>query len=411
MSEIHQKFRSYVKDILNHFPDTAYLENKDLLKIFLSENELSQFDRVQLFRDKIRASVEMLRPQNTISDEDNQWRSYRVISYRYLQGINLLQIQDQLGLSERQIQREIRKGLDALVEILDRIRIKNQEDFISAYPAPDNDTTLSEHDLIIQELNAYASKPILYKLTYLMDDSLKLCKLLHTSADVDRFHFQSSDPNLFVEVDPVLTKMGIYRIFNMLLYNGNDSLINITDEPLNNQLISLSFYLEDEPILDEQQWQLAHLFFDIQGIDLLITRHPTIITLHLPLVQRKRCLVVDDVVSATRLLERMLSAHGVEVIAANDATQAIEIARKIQPDFILLDVLMPKTDGWQVINELKVIPSLVATPIIICSVFYEPELAQAVGAAACIRKPINRIELLTTLVGLGLIDLNSTRIE
>jgi CheY-like chemotaxis protein len=76
----------------------------------------------------------------------------------------------------------------------------------------------------------------------------------------------------------------------------------------------------------------------------------------------------------------------------------------MKPDFILLDILMPKIDGWELIKQLKSHPDTSAIPVIICSVLYEPELSRAVGAQGYIRKPINRLELIRVLQELKLID-------
>jgi CheY-like chemotaxis protein len=67
------------------------------------------------------------------------------------------------------------------------------------------------------------------------------------------------------------------------------------------------------------------------------------------------------------------------------------------PDLILLDVMMPTMDGWQVLRSLKQNPTTEHTPIIICSVLKEPELAISLGARAYLKKPVDRLELLATL--------------
>ena len=64
---------------------------------------------------------------------------------------------------------------------------------------------------------------------------------------------------------------------------------------------------------------------------------------------------------------------------------------------------MPKMDGWQMMTNIASNPDTNNIPVIICSVLYEPELSQAVGAKAYIRKPINRLELIDTLQNLDLI--------
>jgi putative two-component system response regulator len=68
-----------------------------------------------------------------------------------------------------------------------------------------------------------------------------------------------------------------------------------------------------------------------------------------------------------------------------------------RPDLIILDVMMPSMDGWQVLRSLKQNPATKSTPIIICSVLREPELAISLGAISYLIKPVDRLELLATL--------------
>ncbi len=67
------------------------------------------------------------------------------------------------------------------------------------------------------------------------------------------------------------------------------------------------------------------------------------------------------------------------------------------PDLIILDVMMPTMDGWQVLRSLKQNPGTEKIPIIVCSVLKEPELAISLGARAYLKKPVDRLELLATL--------------
>jgi CheY-like chemotaxis protein len=60
-------------------------------------------------------------------------------------------------------------------------------------------------------------------------------------------------------------------------------------------------------------------------------------------------------------------------------------------------------DGWELIGNLKQSPETKSIPVIICSALNEPDLARAVGAAGYIRKPIDRLELIHTLLQAGLI--------
>jgi len=77
-----------------------------------------------------------------------------------------------------------------------------------------------------------------------------------------------------------------------------------------------------------------------------------------------RILIVDDNPMNLDILQALLAAHGYEIITATDGEQALAVAREKQPDLILLDIMMPKMDGFQVCRHLKADASLPFMPII-----------------------------------------------
>jgi CheY-like chemotaxis protein len=79
---------------------------------------------------------------------------------------------------------------------------------------------------------------------------------------------------------------------------------------------------------------------------------------------RRRVLVADDE-PAMRLLARVnLEVEGVKVIEARDGLEALELARRERPDLLLLDVMMPGLDGWEVARRLAAAPETRELPIV-----------------------------------------------
>jgi hypothetical protein len=104
---------------------------------------------------------------------------------------------------------------------------------------------------------------------------------------------------------------------------------------------------------------------------------------------RARILVIDDDLHARELVQRNLAREGFEVRAAADGATGLEQARAWKPDVILLDVMMPGRDGWEVLAELKADPGLGSTPVIMSTMLENRELSFAMGAADYMRKPID----------------------
>ena len=114
---------------------------------------------------------------------------------------------------------------------------------------------------------------------------------------------------------------------------------------------------------------------------------------------RKTILAVDDDAGVIALLKRYLENDGYQVIGVTHSLQAMEVAQRLAPNLaaITLDVVMPGLDGWQLLRSLQENPRTGDIPIIMCSIVDGLEQGLGMGAAACLRKPVTRDEILTVL--------------
>jgi len=112
-------------------------------------------------------------------------------------------------------------------------------------------------------------------------------------------------------------------------------------------------------------------------------------------------LVVDDDPRARDLLGRMLAKEGFRVVAAEDGTSALTLARSERPAVITLDIMMPGMDGWEVLGALKGDPATRDIPVIMVSVLDERQMGFTLGAADYVTKPVDRRKLLAALEAHG----------
>jgi len=101
-----------------------------------------------------------------------------------------------------------------------------------------------------------------------------------------------------------------------------------------------------------------------------------------------RVLVIDDDFSARDIVRRVLTREHFEVLTAATGPAGIAAAREQQPDVIVLDVLMPGMDGWQVMQALRDDSATAHIPIVMQSMLEEPELGRAKGADDYLTKPV-----------------------
>jgi PAS domain S-box-containing protein len=104
-------------------------------------------------------------------------------------------------------------------------------------------------------------------------------------------------------------------------------------------------------------------------------------------------LVIDDDQRARELLTRALEGDGYSVVTASDGEQGIQLARSLQPSLITLDIIMPGTDGWSVLAQLKADPETSAIPVVMLSIASDREMGFMLGAVESLTKPVDRATL------------------
>lgn len=105
-----------------------------------------------------------------------------------------------------------------------------------------------------------------------------------------------------------------------------------------------------------------------------------------------KILIVDDDRETTNLLEKIVMMKGHQPASVNNSVKAVEQAHAIQPDIILMDILMPEINGIQLCKIFKAIPELKHIPIIIVSALNDAGSQRDTlnaGAADFLSKPVN----------------------
>ncbi|MEJ2010898.1 MAG: response regulator [Anaerolineales bacterium] len=114
----------------------------------------------------------------------------------------------------------------------------------------------------------------------------------------------------------------------------------------------------------------------------------------------KKILIAEDERDIRELVAFTLERHGFAVISSADGRTALELAAKEQPDLALLDVRMPRMDGYEVCRRIKADPTLTHIPVIFLSAKGQEAEVQAgleAGAQAYIIKPFSMDDLISQI--------------
>lgn len=117
-------------------------------------------------------------------------------------------------------------------------------------------------------------------------------------------------------------------------------------------------------------------------------------------MSRGRILLADDETLLVKMMKIRLEANDYEVLTAYDGEAALELARREHPDLIILDLMLPKADGYEVCAGLKKDPNCLKIPVVILSARAQDadkKMGEEVGAAAYITKPFDTQELMAKI--------------
>ncbi len=116
--------------------------------------------------------------------------------------------------------------------------------------------------------------------------------------------------------------------------------------------------------------------------------------------KKTRILAVDDDGTILRVIEALLIPHGYEVVLARNGQEAIEVMTSTKPDLVLMDIMMPKMDGYTALGAIKNDVATKEVPVVMVTAVGQElnkKLAEKLGAAGYITKPFQSPELLEVI--------------
>ena len=398
VSQVSEEFVDEVRDALAHFYDYAHLVRHPLLRrlqpLLASDGTLG----VQKMRRLLLETIEDLRPRRDGSPGDASWRPYEVLYRRYVLGKEPGDVEVDLALGRRQIQREQRRALEALaIALWDKLEQASES---PGAPAAGADTALW------QEISRIAAEQQVFDAAEQLERAIVPVRSLADSRQV-QVEVQRETGALLVTGDPSLLRQLLVATlsFTVCLMNGGALAVTMTRQP-KHVMCTLSamlsvFALAAPQLADLPESTLALATAQNAHIILDVDEDVWRLQISLPLAERAHTVaIVEDNKDLVALFARYLAAHGYQLVAVTESTQAIERLAEIAPDAVILDVMMRDVDGWEILQRLKADRTLQHIPVVICSVLDEPQLATSLGAAAYLRKPVRPAQLLECLAGL-----------
>jgi CheY-like chemotaxis protein len=390
------EFVEQVQDCLSHLYDYAFLQDHPVVALLTPDSAASQ--RVQVFRQTVIDAIEHFSPGSKIDFHSRQARTYNVLVLRYIEGHDPQDVLEQLAFSERQYYREHRRAIDALSRALwERIQNDAQADG-NAAPLQ-NISVQSEIQRVLSHPDTAVGN-----LKSFLDGVSAAVSSLARAHDI-KVEAYADSPSL-IGLDLATLRQAVILITASLLpYTSSGSTLIVEgstsdDETLITLLLTLK-NSEDAALIPDLLAQQESLQYLLQALEVHIDAAPEddgTFQVALSLPRRKHTiLVVDDNPDVVDLFKRYLVGQHYQILSAFQAEHAITLARDEQPELIVLDIMLPGTDGWEMLQNFKNHPATKHIPVLICSVLEVPEVARSLGGDDYLRKPPGRSDFLTAL--------------
>ncbi len=390
----NEAFTRQVGHALAHLYDPIILRAHPLVATFGLFNCPNA--RTEL-RELLLKGIEQLRPDPAEPIYSRSWRVYKLLQLRYSQQLGQEQTAYQLGVGVRHLRREQKAAIQILADLL--AQLYNLSEAAPATVALPLDELLANVQAWLNtatQENSVNAAVIFQAAIQLVTRSAVAHKVKSNSAAFSKLPAVTVDPvglrqALAIPIISAIKRVPTGQIRYAAGENGKKVLPTVT--------ALAQRKLVTETTDTGAELKAARTILNACGLSLEISeqKRTLSLTIHLPISERVKICLFDDNADTVQLFEHYLVGTPYQLSSQRNAEQLIGWIEQHHPQVIILDVMMPEVDGWEILGQLKQHPLTHALPIIICSVLPERDLALMLGAAIYLPKPVTRSKLLAAL--------------
>jgi CheY-like chemotaxis protein len=382
-------------DALKHLYDYAFLARHPILRRLRGQLGDDPAQAVLRLRGLLVALIEEMRPRSDVRADNPAWRPYQVLYNRYVLGKELEDLESELGLGRRQIQREQQQGF---AEVALKIWTRD--------PASGKGGEKAGVEALSQEISRAATEEQVFDACEQLARALASVKPLAESHRVELSDETLGNP-ISVLGDPLLFRQLLVSALSFLLRLPAVHRVQMDIEHQGKEILcslAATGELDGQPPsvdaeLPEALLALAGANHARIGVQPVSGGYG--LSFCLPAAKGEWTIaIVEDNRDLVALFSRYLAKQGYRVLEINDPRVALDRIAVAMPDALVLDVMMSAVDGWEILQRVRADSRLRHLPVAICSVLDEAELATSLGADAYLRKPVRPAQLVECLSSL-----------
>lgn len=390
-----------VTDAYNHLYDLVYLRTHPLGPLLFAELNLTSKERSLRLHHLLLDVINDLNPGNNAPVSSQEWRRYRLMDLRFNQGLDTQAVADLLFISRRHLYREQLLCMVACAEIIkSRLPPATISETTNLSP---NQPSEERWELLRFETSHPAQEHHRVNVNEVIQQTYSLISgLVQQKGLRFTFDFAQNLPN--VNIERTILRQVLMGIFNSIFIDQQDGEVLVSSNLETDTILLLINTQSKEEILAHESLKIlgelamANEFHFSSQVD---SEGYITFSVRLPSIPRQTIILADDNDDMRRLIHNYLNLL-YHIVETNSGAEVIRLVNENQPIAVILDLMMPDMDGWEVLQSLLKNEKTARIPVIICSVLGIKELALSLGASAFLPKPFTEAELLQTLRSLEL---------
>lgn len=386
-----ETFQDELQNALNHLNDPAFRPGPELTRVLGLPSPAGDW------AEPLRQAIRRLQPPPAAPADSRNHRLHQILHLRYSQELTQDAAAEQLHITARHLRREQSEAVQALARLL-------WDEAAEVSPAPAEPAGWSAQ--LRQELTAL-QRGAPGSTADVGETIQRVVELLSPVLQREAIRLEAAPhaPGMAVAAQPAGLRQLLVRAISEWARHLTGGVIQ-ADAHRQGQQIQINLTGSPAPLDYLSADPLLHELLDEFGGEIVIDQQADQSRLRLCLAAAPpiRVLVVDDNEDLIHFYRRYVANTRYQIIPLTDGDLLFEMVEESRPDVILLDVMLPTADGWELLTHLRQHPLGRTVPIFVCSVIQEEELARALGATGYIRKPVGRRDLLNALdraTGLG----------
>jgi CheY-like chemotaxis protein len=396
-----EKFEHGLRDTLAHLYDPAYQPAELMWAVTGCDPQQG----VESIQTALIRAVESLKPTSSVPRTARAWRIYELLFCRYVQSLTQEKAAERLGITPRHLRREQQEAVCVLARHLwEPSRVKGSVSSDRATeeerPLPGTAESAEWYSQVRQELASLqkCAPGAVADVGETIQSAVKLGTPLTSRHGVSLLAVKRVHPDLIVAIHPSALRQILITAIEKLVRHMSSGQITL-DAERGEECVSIT--VTGHPIAVERppSSDLIREILTAQGGSSEVHVHDNRISfvVELPVAEKITVLVVDDNADLVHFYRRYTAGTRYEIVHVAEGQRVFETIENSTPDVIVLDVMLPDIDGWELLVNLHEHPATKSTPVIVCSVVRREELAVALGATLYVPKPVRRQSFIQAL--------------